>query len=223
MKNYLFRPFQNDNEKEDVFKEYQDNHKHLDNSQVIGFICRLESTYDVIISKLQADNVELHQEAEEIAEGNNEYFDQVMELKADNKRLNDKDGLYDEVKELQAEYDELQAENKRLQDELQAVNDDYNNDHKVHDEYADGLLEEIKELKNKLSNYNCGCKYPKELKADAEEYFDNNPHEEKVFYFVVGASGCEEDGDVKGSLNCECDAVAEFDNYDGIVSGEVYK
>ena len=196
MKNYLFRPFQNDNEKEDVFKEYQDNHKHLDNSQVIGFICRLESTYDVIISKLQADNVELHQEAEEIAEGNKEYFDQVMELKADN---------------------------KRLQDELQAVNDDYNNDHKVHDEYADGLLEEIKELKNKLSNYNCGCKYPKELKADAEEYFDNNPHEEKVFYFVVGASGCEEDGDVKGSLNCECDAVAEFDNYDGIVSGEVYK
>ena len=35
----------------------------------------------------------------------------------------------------------------KLQDELQAVNDDYNNDHKVHDEYEDGLLAEIKELK----------------------------------------------------------------------------
>ena len=222
MKNYLFEPFKND-EIKTYFNKLKNN---LDIYGLTMFVGRLEAYYDVIISKLQADNVELHQEAEEIAEGNKEYFEQVMELKADN---------------------------KRLQDELQAVNDDYNNDHKVHDEYADGLLEEIKELKtqnerlndyssinglydevkelqadneelkNKLSNYNCGCKYPKELQADAEEYFENNPHETKVFYFLVGGSGCEEDGDVKGSLNCECDAVAEFDNYDGIVSGEVYK
>ena len=67
-------------------------------------------------------------------------FDEIMDykmkvnrLQAENERLNDKDGLYDEVKELQAE--------------LQAVNDDYNNDTKVHNEYADGLLAEIKELK----------------------------------------------------------------------------
>ena len=182
MKNYLFRPFQNDNEKEDVFKEYQDNHKHLDNSQVIGFICRLESTYDVIISKLQADNVELHQEAEEIAEGNKEYFDQVMELKADNKRLNDKDGLYDEVKELQAEYDELQAEikldegvilarNKEV-DDLKAENKRLKNGFGhgvlVELEQVDSLKDEIKELQAeniKLSS-ECWCGGNNDVKAE---------------------------------------------------------
>ena len=55
--------------------------------------------------------------------------------------------LNDVVKELQAESIEQIKDNKRLQDELQAVNNDYNNDHKVHDEYADGLLEEVNELK----------------------------------------------------------------------------
>ena len=39
---------------------------------------------------------------------------------------------------------------KELQAELQAVNDDYNNDHKVHNEYEDGLLAEINELKAEL-------------------------------------------------------------------------
>ena len=163
--------------------------------------------YDVIISKLQADNVELHLEAEEIAEGNKKYFDLVMELKADNKRLNDKDGLYDEVKELQAEYDELQAENKRLQDELQAVNDDYNNDHKVHNEYADGLLSEIKELKEDNNKH-----YPKEYKAEADEYFHHNPKGEKLFFFIVGGDEVDVDGDVTRTLNVGCDTIAEYDN-----------
>ena len=55
--------------------------------------------------------------------------------------------LNDVVKDLQAESIEQIKDNKRLKDELQAVNNDYNNDHKVHDEYADGLLEEVNELK----------------------------------------------------------------------------
>ena len=63
-------------------------------------------------------------------------------------------GLNDVVKDLQAEAIEqikdnkkLQAEIKKLKDKLQAVNDDYNNDSKVHNEYADGLLSEIRTLK----------------------------------------------------------------------------
>tara|TARA_Y100000310_G_C20352146_1_gene654872 strand:- start:51 stop:485 length:435 start_codon:yes stop_codon:yes gene_type:complete len=92
----------------------------------------------------------------------------------------------------------------------------------------DELQDERNTLKYALENYQCGCKYPKELKADAEEYFENNPHETKLFYFVVGASGCEEDGDVINSdLWMRCGfpvaTLAEFDNYDGIVSGEVFK
>mgnify|MGYP003138352175 CR=1 FL=1 len=48
--------------------------------------------------------------------------------------------------------DELQAENKELKNKLQDVNNDYNNDHKVHNEYEDGLLEEIKELKRDIKH-----------------------------------------------------------------------
>ena len=86
-------------------------------------------------------------------------FDEIMSykmkvegLQAENKRLNDKDGLYDEVKELQVENKRLNRVNAELSDKLQAVNDDYNNDHKVHNEYEDGLLAEIKALKEQVND-----------------------------------------------------------------------
>ena len=55
-----------------------------------------------------------------------------------------------EIKELKAENKRLNRVNAELSDKLQAVNDDYNNDTKVHNDYADGLLVEIKELKAEL-------------------------------------------------------------------------
>jgi predicted RNase H-like nuclease (RuvC/YqgF family) len=68
--------------------------------------------------------------------------------------------LNDVVKDLQAEAIEqikdnkkLQAEIKKLKDKLQAVNDDYNNDSKVHNEYADGLLAEIKDKDEALKGF----------------------------------------------------------------------
>ena len=57
--------------------------------------------------------------------------------------INEDDADYNS---LDGQFNKLENENARLKDELQAVNDNYNNDHKVHNEYADGLLAEIKEL-----------------------------------------------------------------------------
>ena len=75
------------------------------------------------------------------------------------------------VKILERENDHLKAENDKLTkhvdkyggiayDKLQAkydkLNDEYNNDHKVHNDYEDGLLKEIKELKHELKKAKCG-------------------------------------------------------------------
>ena len=75
------------------------------------------------------------------------------ELKEELKTAQDGiDDLNDVLKDMQKESIEQIKDNKKLQDKLQAVNDDYNNDHKVHNEYEDGLLEEINELKAELVN-----------------------------------------------------------------------
>ena len=144
--------------------------------------------------------------------------------------------LNDVVKDLQAEAIEqikdnkkLQAEIKKLKDKLQAVNDDYNNDSKVHNEYADGLLSEIEELNAELDTSNQLAEdlsvgggipidanttkhYPKEYKQEADEYFGHNPHCEKLFFFIVGGDEIDVDGDVTRTLNVGCDTIAEYDN-----------
>ena len=169
MKNYLFAPFKDDEEKITHFN-YLD--KNLDHNELILFIGRLESYYDVIINKLQSEHEELKAECstwnnEEVKalkkeiktlKQNNHYKKnltlEIEGLKADNDKLIDKvnklQGIINEddadYNSLDGQFNKLENENARLKDELQAVNDNYNNDHKVHNEYADGLLAEIKEL-----------------------------------------------------------------------------
>ena len=78
-------------------------------------------------------------------------------------------------------------------------------------------------LKAELENYNCGCKYPKELKADAEEYFSHNPQDEKIWYMLISPSDVDEDGVLDAHKDVGVDAIAEFENYEGRVSGDVFK
>ena len=85
--------------------------------------------------------------------------------------------LQDVVKNLQAEAIEQIKENRKLQDKLQEVNNDYNNDHRVHEEYADGLLAEIKELKAENCNLINESKWDKnklikELQAENESLYN---------------------------------------------------
>ena len=84
MRNYLFAPFEDDDHKIEEFKavvnalnyvvDAEETHHH--ESALHGlrvFIGRLESYYDVIISKLQSDNNSFHGQ-----------YDEIEKLKADN-------------------------------------------------------------------------------------------------------------------------------------------
>ena len=82
------------------------------------------------MDKLKAENESLKEQVNDLM------IDLKQAIQLRDKFGNERDNYYDEIKE--------------LKDKLQAVNDDYNNDHKVHNEYEDGLLEEIKELKAKI-------------------------------------------------------------------------
>ena len=81
MKNYLFAPFKDDDDKIgsfNVLKRYL-NQGHR--NELTMFIGRLESYYDAIISELQADKELVHDKT--LGDRNKAYF----ELKAENDRL----------------------------------------------------------------------------------------------------------------------------------------
>ena len=129
-----------------------------------GKVTNMYITIDLndVVRDLQAeaieqikDNKELKAELDKVKKGN---IDTIMDVGLDNERLQaENDKLKYDLKYSYKDNEELKAENKRLNrvnaelsDKLQAVNDDYNNDTKVHNDYADGLLVEIKELKAEL-------------------------------------------------------------------------
>mgnify|MGYP003628004882 CR=1 FL=1 len=139
MKNYLFVPFNDEGEQMEEFYTIKDYLPKKFRQPLIMFMARLESTYDVIISKLESDNSSFHGQYDKIKELQadveqykfhaetraNELVKRgakLKELQAEIKRLNDKDGLYDEVKE-------LQAENKRLVKQVSSNRDSNSNTH----------------------------------------------------------------------------------------------
>tara|TARA_R100001530_G_scaffold57672_1_gene41886 strand:+ start:2301 stop:2906 length:606 start_codon:yes stop_codon:yes gene_type:complete len=175
----------------------------------------VNDTYQGEIFKLEADIKELkadkdNEELKIAQDGIDDLNDVVKELQAENKHLilsNERRG--EMVRE-------LQAENKRLKN-------GFGHGVLVELEQVDELKEQVKELKVALENYQCGCKYPKELKADAEEYFHHNPQDEKIWYMLISPSDVDEDGVLDAHKDVGVDAVAEFDNYQGKISGDVFK
>jgi hypothetical protein len=93
MKNYLFAPFKDDDDKMETWNSCKSG---IDQG-IMVFLGRLESTYDAIIQ-------DMHNNKAEIVDG---LLEESNLLKAELQAVNDKDGLYDEVKELQAENDRL--------------------------------------------------------------------------------------------------------------------
>ena len=149
------------------------------------------------------------------------YMDaEVKRLKAELKTAQEGiDDLNDVLKDMQKENIQQIESNKELQDKLQAVNDDYNNDNKVHNEYADGLLEEVNELKAELdkahdNNMSYACL--KEYKAEADEYFDNNPKCKELLFFMVDSKDFNNDEEYNHFLyKDDCLISINNNNYEG--------
>ena len=110
MKNYLFAPFDDDNDKIETFNHLKNYLSSGHRNELIMFIGRLESYYDTMLD-MGTDGI-------------NDLNGVLTDLRIENEDL---------IKACKL----LKEDNKRLKDELQAVNDDYNNDLKVHNEYED--------------------------------------------------------------------------------------
>ena len=142
------------------------------------------------------------------------------------------DDLNDVVKDLRKENEELKAENKRLHginaelvDNNKRLNDGFGLTNREDFEEIEKLRAEIKEKEHQyhiLASSNTSH-YPKEYREEAEMYFHHNPNTEKLWFFMVGDSEVDEDGDIRATLNVGVDAIAECDNLNGDVGLEVYK
>ena len=140
----------------------------------------------------------------------------------------------------------LERENELLKNDYNVANDgidDLNDalkDEKYYsEEYEKKAKAEIEELKAEIKELRAETEidelqafskrlkdtshYPKEYREEAEMYFHHNPNTEKLWFFMVGDSEVDEDGDIRTTLNVGVDAIAECDNLNGDVSVEVYK
>ena len=204
-KNYLFAPFKDDDEKISAFNHLKNNQDHKQIHELVMFIGRLESYYDVIITDKEKVWIELCN-----SKVDREYH------RSEVKRLES------EIKGLKAEMRKqkkisLQISKERI-DTIKELKADIRHDTKVCDDYDDDLIKEINELKADKCKH-----YPKEYREEAKEYFSHNPNGEKLWFFMVGDSEVDEDGDIRKTLNVGVDAIAECDNFNGDISVEVYK
>ena len=201
MKNYLFRPFSDDDAKIENFNALKDYLPNKFKQPLIMFMGRLESYYDNIISELRS-KCAVAVADERIIKG---LEDKVRELKAENKELqadNDKlknaikvneDAHFREVEEcsnyhnsIKAENKELKAENVRLQDrngrlvlEQTLLND------------KDGLYDEVKELQAEnvrlveQVNYNRGNNSNgRTISGEIAEYISHNPKSKARMFLI---------------------------------------
>ena len=153
----------------------------------------MEDKYTDVMSEISVKNSLINHLEEE----NNE-------LKAENRELKDKI-----IDELQTEAIEQIKDNKKLQadkmkhilayDTLQAEYNSLKADNKR-------LYQEHKQCREDAVKH-----YPKEYKAEADEYFEHNPHCDKLFFFMIEGNEFDEDGDYNGTLYVD-DCIAEIDN-----------
>ena len=251
MKNYLFAPFKDDEEKITHFNHLD---KNLDHNELILFIGRLESYYDVIISKLQSENAVavaderviegLEAEVKTLKQNNHYKKNLTLEIEGLHVTI---EGLKEENKTIKQCYEgskvrrrlkladnkELKAEIEELKAEISQLNADSKHDAKVCEDYDEGLREEVKELQAEVkekekqyhmlaSSKSLQSHYPKQYREEAEEYFNHNPNTEKLWFFMIGDSEVDEDGDVRRTLNVGADSIAECDNLSGDISVKVY-
>ena len=112
-------------------------------------------------------------------------FDEIMSykmkvegLQAENKRLNDKDGLYDEVKELQAENKKLHDANKTRLNEIIEL-----------EEHNKRLMEQVRTNRDSNSNTHTHT-----ISKEIAEYMDNNDKCNGARLFLLPRESFDNDG-----------------------------
>ena len=103
-KNYLFAPFKDDDEKISAFNHLKNNQDHEQIHELVMFIGRLESYYDVELERLQA-------EIKTTKENGLHLLNEIKELKADIRHDTKVCDDYDD--DLIKEIDELKAEMRK--------------------------------------------------------------------------------------------------------------
>ena len=107
----------------------------------------------------------------------------LVDARAENERLNDKDGLYDEVKELQAEIRQLKADAKHDADVWYDVDDEHIAEIKALKEQVSDLMLDKEELQDGVSrlmnqvssnNGNSSSTHTHTISGEIAEYMSHN-------------------------------------------------
>ena len=150
MKNYLFRPFKDDEEKIEAFNHFKSYLPKGHRNELNIFMGSLESYYDVIISKLQSDECESMGWIEQYRKGCEEYRKEIAELKADNNTLiRSNNKRVDMIKELRSKLAISIKDEEIIQaqgEEIKRLKADIRHDAKVCDDYDDDLIKECRNL-----------------------------------------------------------------------------
>ena len=156
MKNYLFRPFKDDEEKIEAFNHFKSYLPKGHRNELIIFMGSLESYYDVIISKLQSDECESMGWIEQYRKGCEEYRKEIAELKADNNTLiRSNNKRVDMIKELRSKLASSIKDEEIIQaqgEEIKRLKADIRHDAKVSYTLDDKLLVEIESLQDQLKD-----------------------------------------------------------------------
>ena len=179
MKNYLFPPFKDDDEKIEEFNAIRNYLPKKFRHELIMFMAKLESYYDNIISELEADIRHDASVCEEYEEG-----------------------LREEIKELQAEIKRLNRVNAELSGKLQAVNDSFKAEIKelkaeVDKEKEFAIETSIKNdrLMDQVSSNsgNSSSTHTHTIGKEIAEYIENNDKCKDARLFIVPIEDFDED------------------------------
>ena len=190
----------------------------------------MKTNDEILIEYLKAEIKELkdknyHDEIKDLHKERDDSYKAWKLLKEDNKRLNRVNSeLCEKIEGLKSSDDVRKLRiNRKKYEKLQAELDKAI----ISTQEMDGMIMKLEDEKKDLA---IACRvskdtshYPKEYKEEAEMYFHHNPNTEKLWFFMVGDSEVDEDGDIRTTLNVGVDAIAECDNLNGDVGLEVYK
>ena len=207
--NYLFAPFNNDDEINEVFDMICKTNEEIP-YDVIILINRLKSTHHRAVTQLQAVNDGLLEESN-LLKAELKDVKKVTYEKA-YKEKEDLDKSF--IKCLEESTKKHVAENKTIKQcykgskvrvkELQAEND--------------GLAKLVVDLKAEIKLLSCddiddcGCVIPKEYKQEARDYMNHNPKVNKVYFFMVADDCIGDDGYAQDWSCCVDDAAAVINN-----------